>query len=118
MPPETGLGIELCMMKRTTGAPCPGCGMTRCGSNMVRGNFRRAFDYHPLGFILHPILLALVCLSVLPRAMREAFARRLVPWQRVLRIVNITFWTLFFVFGIARWAAVMYGLMTFPPDWL
>ena len=51
MPPETGLGVDLCMLHRQTGAPCPGCGVTRSGANLVRGNFRRAFDYHPLGYI-------------------------------------------------------------------
>src|SRR3712207_7945107 len=44
-----GLGVEMCAGKRLTNAPCPGCGMTRCGSNLVRGNVRRALQYHPLG---------------------------------------------------------------------
>jgi hypothetical protein len=118
MPPEKGLGINLCMMQRITGAPCPGCGVTRCGSNLVRGNFRRAFDYNPFGFILHPILFSLVCLSLLPDAVRAAFARRLLPWQRAMRIFNIAFWSAFFVFGLVRWVAVMSGLMMFPPNWL
>ncbi len=118
LPPEDGLGIDLCMMKRMTGAPCPGCGVTRCGSNMVRGHFRRAFEFNPFGFILHPILFALVCLSLLPDAARASFARRLIPWQRTMRILNIAFWTAFFIFGMVRWAAVMSGVITFPTNWL
>src|SRR5262249_28110375 len=118
LPPEKGLGINLCMMQRLTGAPCPGCGVTRSGSNLVRGNIRRAFDYNPFGLILHPILFGLVCLSLLPDAVRAAFARRLLPWQRTIRVFNMVFWTAFLIFGLARWVAVMSGIMTFPPNWL
>ncbi len=118
LPPEKGLGVNLCMMHRVTGAPCPGCGMLRCGSNLVRGNFRRAFDFNPFGFVLYPVLFGLVCLSLLPDAVRGAFAQRLMLWQRALNIANLTFWIALFVFGMARWAAVMGGLMSFPPNWL
>jgi hypothetical protein len=114
MPPEAGLGIDLCMMHRMTGAPCPGCGVTRSGSNLFRGNFKRAIEYHPFGLILHPILVGLVCLSVLPGTVRAALARRMAGWKRVLQVLNGGFWFAFFAFGLIRWVAVMANVMSFP----
>jgi hypothetical protein len=118
LPPEKGLGVDLCMMQRLTGAPCPGCGMTRSGSNIIRGHFRRAFDFHPLGFIMHPILFALAGLALLPYAVRARVGRGLQPWRRGIRIISIVFWCVFFAFGAWRWVAVVGGWLTFPPDWL
>jgi hypothetical protein len=118
IPPESGLGIDLCFLHRGTGAPCPGCGMTRCGSNLLRGNVRRAIDYHPLGLIMHPILLGLCAFSLLPSATRQVFARRLLPWQRVIGVVQLVFWVGIFTFGLVRWVAVMAGAMEFPANWL
>src|SRR5262245_33346827 len=80
MPPENGLGYELCFLKRLTNAPCPGCGVTRSGSNLLRGNVSRSIDFHPFGLILHPILLGLCAFSLLPGATRRVFAMRLLPW--------------------------------------
>ncbi len=77
--PSEGIGYELCASKRLTNAPCPGCGMTRCGSNLVRGNVVRAFQYHPLGVIFIPICAALGVAALLPRRWREGLRARLVP---------------------------------------
>jgi hypothetical protein len=118
MPPEKGLGFDLCFFHRSTGGPCPGCGMTRAGSNLLRGNVRRSIDYHPFGLILHPILLGLCAFSLLPGAARRAFALRLLPWQRVIGIAHLVFWSVFVAFGIARWTAVMADMMEFPANWL
>lgn len=115
MPSETGLGIELCMLKNQTGAPCPGCGMTRSGANFLRGNFTRSIQFHAFGLILFPVLLGLCALSLLPGAMRQAFALRLLPHQRLIGWLHALFWIAFFLFGLARWIAVMAGAMTFPP---
>ncbi len=115
MPPETGLGIELCMFKNATGGPCPGCGVTRSCSNFVRGNFQRSIEFHPLGLILAPVLFGIAILSLLPGAVRKAFAERTGRCGRLLAIASILFWTAFFAYGIVRWVAVMTGYMTFPP---
>lgn len=115
MPPENGLGIDLCMLKNLTGAPCPGCGVTRSCSNFVRGNFRRSVQFHPLGLIFAPVLLGLAALSLLPGAVRKLVAERLSRYDRFLVIASILFWTVFFIYGAARWFAVMAGYLAFPP---
>src|SRR6516165_919407 len=103
MPPD-GLGLDLCVLKRLTGAPCPGCGMTRCGSNLVRGNFPRAFEYSPLGIVVFPLIAALGLVGLAPRSWRNGFRRQLNPIPIWLKLT----WTLgcaaFVAFGIVCWA--------------
>ncbi|MEX1126405.1 MAG: DUF2752 domain-containing protein [Acidimicrobiia bacterium] len=41
-------GPTLCPFALLTGVACPGCGMTRAASALLRGNFDLALDYHPL----------------------------------------------------------------------
>lgn len=115
MPPETGLGIELCLLKNQTGAPCPGCGVTRSGANFVRGNFTRAVRFHPFSLILYPVLLSLCVLSIFPDATRRAVALRALTHQRWISALHALFWIAFFVHGLVRWVLVMRGQMTFPP---
>jgi len=115
IPPENGLGVDLCMTRNLTGAPCPGCGVTRSCGNFLRGNFRRSIQFHPLGLIFAPVLLGIALLSVLPRAVRTAVAERASRFSRLLAIGSILFWTAFFAFGLARWVAVVTGYLTFPP---
>jgi hypothetical protein len=54
-----GLGAplpELCMLKRTTGWSCPGCGMTRCFISLAQGDLPAALHYNPAGPLLFAIL--------------------------------------------------------------
>lgn len=41
-------GPTVCAFALCTGTACPGCGMTRAASYLVRGDFGSAFTYHPL----------------------------------------------------------------------
>ena len=41
-------GPTVCPFALTTGTACPGCGMTRAASYLVKGDFVAAFTYHPL----------------------------------------------------------------------
>ncbi|HLW68775.1 MAG TPA: DUF2752 domain-containing protein [Gemmataceae bacterium] len=120
-PPVDGLGKwgipDLCTLHRYTGAPCPGCGMTRSGANLVRGNFGAAFNYHPLGFILHPILFGLAVLSVLPYSVRDAVAKGISRRARWLRRAETAFLIVFLIFGVVRFALVFSKLMSFPGKW-
>ncbi len=45
-------GPTLCPFALVTGLACPGCGMTRAVSRLVRGDLTGAFDYHPLVFLV------------------------------------------------------------------
>ena len=41
-------GPTLCPFALITGTACPGCGMTRAASNLIRGDLGSAIGYHPL----------------------------------------------------------------------
>ncbi len=47
---------ELCMMKRWTGAGCPGCGMTRCFISLAHGDLPAALHYNPAGLLMFAIM--------------------------------------------------------------
>ncbi len=49
----TGIG---CPILYITGFPCPGCGLTRAYIAFFHGNFVDAFRYHPLFWLLPPLL--------------------------------------------------------------
>jgi hypothetical protein len=116
MPPQ-GLGFEMCACKRYTGAPCPGCGITRCGANLVRGDVVQAARYHPLGLLVIPTIAAFGLLAVSPRRWREAVRRRLVPAARRWRPLWWTALGGFFLFGLVRWLGVVTGVIAFPATW-
>jgi len=43
---------SICIMKHTTGIPCPSCGSTRSVQAILQGNFSQALHWNPLGFLL------------------------------------------------------------------
>jgi hypothetical protein len=47
-----------CPVKKGTGFPCPGCGMSRAFVAIGRGDLKAAFYFHPLSFLLVTIMLA------------------------------------------------------------
>lgn len=45
---ETGTRVPLCMARRVTGVPCPGCGGTRSAMSLAGGDPAAAFAFNPL----------------------------------------------------------------------
>jgi len=50
----------ICLFKTITGLPCPGCGLTRAYLSLFRGNFTKAFEYHPLFLLPLVVLIILI----------------------------------------------------------
>lgn len=46
--PATEDGPTVCPFALFTGTACPGCGMTRAASRLIRGDFAAAMSFHPL----------------------------------------------------------------------
>ena len=42
-------GFVLCLFRRMTGLPCPGCGLTRSFCAIAKGHVERGFAFHWLG---------------------------------------------------------------------
>ena len=49
------IGIP-CLFYKITGFKCPGCGVTRMLFSLIKLDFKRAFFYNPVVFILLPFL--------------------------------------------------------------
>ncbi|MBU1020424.1 MAG: DUF2752 domain-containing protein [Firmicutes bacterium] len=45
-------GETNCLIKRTIGIPCPGCGMTRAALYLISFDFKNAFIFHPLIYVM------------------------------------------------------------------
>jgi len=50
--PSGGAGSSICLFRRTTGIPCPGCGLTRAFAHLAKGQWREAAADHPFSFVL------------------------------------------------------------------
>lgn len=46
-----------CPVQHFTGVPCPGCGLSRAAMALLRLDFDAAFRYHPMVFVLPPVVL-------------------------------------------------------------
>ena len=59
------LGPPFCPTALFLGIPCPGCGLTRATLALLRGDFARAFGFHPLVFVLAPLFACALGVSLL-----------------------------------------------------
>lgn len=50
--PAEGPQSSICIFRRATGIPCPGCGMTRAFGHLAKGEWREAVADHPLAPVL------------------------------------------------------------------
>jgi hypothetical protein len=115
--PADGLGVELCLCRRFTGAPCPACGMTRSGAQLVRGHLLGAVRYHPFGPLVIPVIAGLGLLALAPRRWRSAAGRFLVARAVPFRPVYYLAVFAFVVYGVVRWGLVLGGWCAFPSAW-
>ena len=53
----------LCVLRNTTGVPCPGCGLTRSVVAAVHGDWNVSFAYHRMG----PLIVGFLILQLLYR---------------------------------------------------
>jgi len=53
---------NLCVFRKITGFPCPSCGMTRAHIELLKADFAKALEYHPL-FILPSLVLITIIFS-------------------------------------------------------
>ena len=54
-----------CTLRRTTGWPCPGCGLTRVADRLSHGNVPGAFEANPLGAAAGLVMAVLACWTLL-----------------------------------------------------
>lgn len=59
-----------CSLRRATGWPCPGCGLTRAADRFAHGDFHGALDANPLGTVAAAVLAVLAVWTVLHLAFK------------------------------------------------
>ena len=50
--PSRPLPIDLCLLKRLTGLPCPTCGLTRAVCYALQGDWAASLGFHPAGILV------------------------------------------------------------------
>lgn len=85
-----------CPFRFLTGLRCPGCGITGMLLNMLKGDFRSAFDCNQVLFFLVPLiaLTAAVKIAVMPRFLTQE--------SRFYRISVVVILIVLLGFGVLR----------------
>lgn len=102
-------GPVICLFRRVTGAPCPGCGMTRSFCALGHGQWRAALGYHPLGPALYAVMLATWLGAVLKRLGRDGlyFALNRLTLPILIAMLAVWVYTLAVFFSRGDGLAVM-----------
>jgi hypothetical protein len=83
-----------CTLRKATGWPCLGCGLTRVADRFAHGNFAGAWDANPLGTICAALLALCVMGMVLHLGFRAPIPRAIVSdrearWMRIAALAAI-----------------------------
>jgi hypothetical protein len=87
----------LCLFRKVTGWPCPGCGMGHAGLRLLAGDPVGAWHCHPFVFL---VLVLAGLAAVLPRSRRHRWAT-----HRATTFVAVPMLGLL----VARWIGVLAG---------
>ncbi|HCN78195.1 MAG TPA: hypothetical protein DIT13_13495 [Verrucomicrobiales bacterium] len=96
-----GLPLWPCVFADVTGLPCPGCGMTRAASALLRGEWAEAWRFHPFAFAFAVIGLFAAAGAMLPRASAGALAAKVEAWEVKSRLTAI-FLAVLLIFSLMR----------------
>ena len=107
-------GVEICPMKRLSGLPCPGCGITRSICWTSRGRLDRAFHMHPLGTATWLAAVVGATSLVWSRRFRERFSEYFRRRQRAVVWITNSCVALLLLFGILR---ILFQLTRAPAWW-
>lgn len=105
LPPD-GAGIPLCWFEGLYGLPCPGCGLTRSLTSITHLHFAEAFGYHPFGFLVWGLMLALVAASFAGERRRQRVGEFLTSRRMWAQRVYLGLVLSFIAFGVARMVVV------------
>ena len=92
--------FSTCLVKITTGCPCPACGMTRASLRLLHGDLHGSLSLHPLAL---PSALALGLGVALALTLRPQHPL----WERFVRASLAVFGVAF----MAVWAVRMMGFL-------
>ncbi len=64
-----------CIWVAITGFPCPGCGLTRAGIALLKGEFKEAFRIHPFIYVIALLLLLFCVYRYILRRSQKVFVK-------------------------------------------
>lgn len=100
-----GISLWPCWFARLTGRPCPGCGMTRAITALLRGDWASMTAFHPFApFFLCVAVLVFLC-AMLPASFAGKIARGTEVIEQRTAIPALTM-LLFLCFGLLRMAGL------------
>lgn len=81
--------IPICFVNGKFGILCPSCGGTRCVVNLILGNIKESFLYHPVFFVLIIYLVIVNILYIVNSIRKKEIATYLYP--------KMKFWIIFLI---------------------
>lgn len=96
-----GHPVHRCALRALTGWPCPGCGLSRAITLMLRGRWRESLQLHP--FALYVMLwgVMLAGAALLPKTWQARWATIWANFEARTRIHTVI-WVAFGLYGFAR----------------
>lgn len=98
-----------CLFADITGLPCPGCGLTRATSALLRGEWAASWAFHPFAGFFLILGLLIAASAVLPRPMVESMALKIETFERISRLPAVFLLGLL-CFGLLRMLGFWYQL--------
>ena len=80
-----------CAFFRSTGVPCPGCGLTRACLLLLKGEVQASIKFHAFAPIFVVLIAMLIICTVLPKTLTEPFINRAETLERQTGITIIIF---------------------------
>ena len=100
--PPHGLGVRICWTAGIADVPCPGCGLTRSLSCVVRGMFAEAWGYHPFGVVFAALFVGIAVIGLLPPSDRRRVAAAMDRFSGWTTFGYAAFVASFLAYGVIR----------------
>jgi hypothetical protein len=97
----------VCILKKTTGIPCPSCGSTRSMLSLIHGDIAAAWFWNPFGFLIlagllvvplwltHDVIRKQRTLMSAYRSIETLVQRKFVAWPLVIVVLLNWFWNIY-----------------------
>ena len=95
---DIGEFIPDCLFYETTGLQCPSCGGTRCVVNILHGNFKEAFLFHPIFFITIVYLVIVNIIYLINLNRKKSIAKWIYPKPYYAIIIAV----ILIIYGVVR----------------